>query len=388
MKNISWKTCVRLGITVVLVYLACTYWQPLSGALNVALQAAMPLLIGAAIAYVVNILMSFFERNIFPDVKKGAWPKLRRPVCMLMAFVLVGVAIFWLFNTVLPELGRSVEMIVARLPAALSDGYAYLDEKFDLTNLLKEYGILDTENFDWRGAVDKAFSFLMGGVGGVVSIVSSLFSLVVTLFFAVVFSVYLLSGKEKLGAQIRRTSRTYLGEKLTEQIYYVLNVVNDSFHSFVVGQCTEALILGGLCYVGMMVFGFANPLTISILVGFTALIPIVGSYVGAAGGAFMLFVDSPLSALLFVIFLTVLQQIEGNLIYPRVVGSSIGLPGIWVLAAVTIGGGVAGILGMLIGVPLVSAIYRLVGRDITAREKGVSVFDIPPEPRRKNVLFK
>ena len=168
----------------------------------------------------------------------------------------------------------------------------------------------------------------------------------------------------------------------------MLEVLNESFHAFIVGQCTEALILGAMCFIGMMVFGFNNALTISVMVGFTALIPIAGAYIAGAAGAFMLFVESPLSALLFVVYLVVLQQIEGNLVFPRVVGSSIGLPGVWVLVAVTIGGGVMGIPGMLIGVPLASAAYKLLGRDVHAREKGVSVFDMPHEPKKKNVLFK
>ncbi len=392
MKTISWKNCIRVGLTVVLVYLACTHWQPLLQFLGKALGAATPLLIGAAIAYVVNILMCFLERNICPNSKRKAWIKLRRPACLLLAFVLVVLAFVWILNTVLPELARCVDLVIASLPGALADGYAWLDEKFEITTLLREYGVQISNTFDWQGAVEKAFNFVVGGVGGVmgaaVTVLSGTVSLIITLFLAIVFSVYLLTGKEQLIEQTRKVSRTYLGEKLTNQVFYVLQTVNESFHAFIVGQGTEALILGGLCFLGMMIFGFSNPLTISVMVGFTALIPIAGAYLGAAIGAFMLFVENPLSALLFVVFLTVLQQLEGNIIFPRVVGSSIGLPGIWVLVAVTVGGGVAGVMGMLIGVPLVSAVYRLVGRDIIAREKGISVFDVPPEPKRKNVLFK
>ncbi len=392
MKSISWKTCIRAGVTVVLVYLACTHWQPLIKLLGKALGAAMPLLIGAGIAYVVNILMAFLERNIAPNCKKSLWLKLRRPACMALSFVLVLLCIVWFLNTVIPELARCVDMVFASLPGALADGYAWLDEKIGLTNLLQEYGVQIGSNVDWKATVEKAFNFVIGGVSGVmdvaVTLLSSTVSLVVTLFLACVFAIYLLSGKEELGQGVRRISSTYLGEKLTRQVFYVTETLNDSFHAFIVGQCLEALILGSLCFLGMMVFGFSNALTISIMVGFTALIPIAGAYVGAAVGAFMLFVESPISALLFIIYLVILQQIEGNLIFPRVVGSSIGLPGIWVLAAVTIGGGLAGIMGMLIGVPLVSAVYRLIGRDIQAREKGVSVFEIPHEPKRKNVLFK
>lgn len=391
--KLTWKTCLRAGITVVLVYLACTYWHTLVDVLGVALSAASPLMIGAVIAYVANILMSFYERYFFPRSRKAIVGKLRRPVCMALAFLTAVLAIVWLLTTVLPELARCVEMIIARLPDALSKAYAWLDERFQLGTLLAEMNLtMPGADFDWKSAITGTVNFVMTGVGGAVNVavnaVSSVASTLVTLFLAIVFAIYLLSGKEKLGAQFIRLSRTYLGEKLTARGLYILRVLNDSFHSFIVGQCTEALILGAMCFIGMMIFGFDYALTISILVGFTALIPIAGAYIAGAAGAFMLLANSPLEALGFVVFLVVLQQLEGNLIFPRVVGESIGLPGVWVLAAVTVGGGVMGIPGMLIGVPLASAIYRLVTRDARAREAGKSLFDMPHEEKKKNVLFK
>ena len=393
MNNLSWKTCIRAGVTVVLVYLACTYWHTLAAVAGVALGAASPLIVGAAIAYVANILMSFYERYFFVKSKKPIFRKIRRPACMALAFLTVIVAVVWIFSTVLPELGKCVEMIVASLPGALNTAYTWLDEKFQVGELLKEMNLaVPGADFDWKTAITNAVNFVMTGVGGVVdaaaSVVTSVLSTVVTLFLGVVFAIYLLSGKEKLAAQFTRLGKTYLGEKITAKALYVLKVVNDSFHAFIVGQCTEALILGAMCFIGMMIFGFDNALTISVMVGFTALIPIAGAYIAGAAGAFMLFVNSPWEALGFVVYLVILQQIEGNLVFPRVVGSSIGLPGVWVLAAVTIGGGVTGIPGMLIGVPLASAAYRLLGRDVHAREKGVSVFEMPHDPKKKNVLFK
>ena len=393
MNNLSWKTCIRAGITVVVVYLACTYWHTLAHVVGVAVGAASPLIIGATIAYIANILMSFYERYFFVKRKEPIFGKIRRPACMALAFLTVVAAIAWIFSTVLPELARCVDMILSSLPGALSKGYAWLDEKFQIGELLKEMNLtVPGSDFDWKTAITNAVNLVMTGVGGVVgaaaSAVSSVLSVVVTLFLGIVFAIYLLAGKEKLAAQFTRLGHTYLGSRFTERALYVLRVVNDSFHAFIVGQCTEALILGAMCFIGMMVFGFNNALTISIMVGFTALIPIAGAYIAGVAGAFMLFVESPLSALLFVVYLVILQQIEGNLVFPRVVGSSIGLPGVWVLAAVTIGGGVMGIPGMLIGVPLASAAYRLLGRDVQAREKGLSMFDMPHEPKKKNVLFK
>ena len=393
MLKLPWKTCLRAGVTVVAVYLACTYWKPLTNAVGIAVGAASPLIVGAVIAYVANILMSFYERHFFPRSKKAALVKLRRPACMGLAFLTAVAAIVWMLTTVLPELAKCVEMLISSLPGALNKAYAWLDEKYQVGTLLAEMNLsLPGADFDWKAAITNTVSFVMTGVGGAakvaVTAVSSVASTVVTMFLAIVFAIYLLAGKENLGGQFIRVSRTYLGEKTTSRILYVLKVLDDSFHSFIVGQCTEALILGALCFIGMMIFGFSNALTISIMVGFTALIPIAGAYIAAVVGAFMLFVESPLSALLFLIFLVVLQQIEGNLIFPRVVGESIGLPGVWVLAAVTVGGGVMGIPGMLIGVPLASAVYRLVSRDTRARAKGKTLFDMPHEAAKKNVLLK
>ncbi len=391
--NLSWKTCLRAGITIVAIYLACTYWHTLAHVAGVALGAASPLLLGAAIAYVANILMSFYERNFFPKSRKSAVKKLRRPLCMALAFVTVGAMLVWLISTVLPELAKGVEMIVAALPPALSRAYAWLDEEFQVGELLRELNLtFPGTDFDWKKTITEAVSFVMTGVGGVVGVaasaVTSVVSAVVTVFLALVFAIYLMADKEKLAAQCQRVSRTFFGEKFTGRALYVLRVLNDSFHAFIVGQCTEALILGAMCFLGMMIFGFSNALTISMMVGFTALIPIAGAYIAGIAGAFMLLVESPLSALLFVIYLVILQQIEGNLVFPRVVGSSIGLPGVWVLAAVTIGGGMLGIPGMLIGVPLASTLYRLLDRSTRAREMGKSLFDMPHDAKRKNVLFK
>ena len=393
MLKLPWKTCMRAVITLVVVYLACTYWHKLTAAVGVALSAASPLIVGAAIAYVANILMSFYERHFFVKSKKTIFGKIRRPACMGLAFLTAVLAIVWMITTVLPELTRCVELIIASLPGAISKGYAWLDERFQVGALLKDMNLtLPSADFDWKSTITSAINIVLTGLGGAVGVavtaVSSVFSTVVTLFLAAVFAIYLLLGKEKLGGQFVRLSRTYLGDKVTDRALYVLTVLDDSFHCFIVGQCTEALILGALCFLGMMVFGFSNALTISVMVGFTALIPIAGGYIAAIAGAFMLFVESPLQALLFLVFLIVLQQLEGNLIFPRVVGESIGLPAVWVLAAVTVGGGMLGIPGMLIGVPLASTAYRLLGRDVKAREMGLSLFDMPHEEKHKNVLFK
>ena len=220
--------------------------------------------------------------------------------------------------------------------------------------------------------VKKVLGWLMTGVGGamasILTVVTSLFSTAVTVLVAFVFSIYLLLGKERLARQCGLLLRTYCGDKISRRILYVLSTFNQSLHSFIVGQCLEAVILGGLCTIGMLILGFPYATMIGCLIGFTALIPVAGAYIGAGVGCFMIFTVSPLKAVLFLVFIVVLQQLEGNLIYPRVVGASIGLPGIWVLAAVTVGGGILGVGGMLLGVPLAAGIYQLLRADVSKRK--------------------
>ena len=201
-----------------------------------------------------------------------------------------------------------------------------------------------------------------------VNLASSIGSGVVRFFIALVFGIYALASKEKLSRQVKQLVYAYLKPRTADRIYHVCNVANETFSNFIVGQCTEAMILGVLCIIGMSIFRFPYAVMVGTLVGATALLPIIGAYLGAIVGAIMVLTQSgPLQMLLFVVFIIVLQQIEGNLIYPKVVGSSVGLPGIWVLAAVTIGGSLNGIFGMLIGVPLAATIYRLLREDSQKR---------------------
>ena len=381
--QIEWKTCIRVGVSVILVYLAIHYWTSLTSLIGIAVGAAFPLILGGAIAYVANILMCFYERLFFPNSKKKAVVKLRRPLCMTLAFASVAVALVFLMRTIVPELFACLRMIVERLPSALAQFFAWTEERFHVSEYIAGSSLFPGAAFDWQNAVANAINLLLTGVGGVmgaaVSVVTMLFSTIVTVVLAVIFAIYLLSSKETIVGQVHRVVRIYAGERTEQRSFYVLKTVNDAFHHFIVGQCTEALILGSLCILGMLIFRFPYAVMIGTLVGFTALIPIAGAYIAAAIGAFMIFTVDPMQAVWFLVFLIILQQMENNLIFPRVVGSSIGLPALWVLAAVTVGGGLFGIIGMLMGVPLAAAVYRLLSRDMTARERGVTVFDMPDD---------
>ena len=199
---------------------------------------------------------------------------------------------------------------------------------------------------------------LLGALGGTV----------MQSFIALIFALYLLAGKDRLNRQFHALADTYLPERFTRRLWYVLVTAHDTFTRFFVGQFTEAIIIGVLCTLGMALFRLPYATMIGTLVGATALLPVVGAYLGAGIGAFMILTVNPLQALVFLIFIAVLQQLEGNLIYPRVVGTSIGLPGIWVLAAVTVGGGIGGIAGMLLAVPVTATFYRLLRTDVQRRQ--------------------
>ena len=223
--------------------------------------------------------------------------------------------------------------------------------------------------------MEQLIKTVIGGVGGAVdsimTAVTSFASVVVNVVIGLIFSIYVLLDKEGLGRRCRTLISTYLS-KAADKIFYVVDVLDESFHSFIVGQCIEAVVLGSLCIVGMWLFRFPYAVMIGVFIGFTALIPIAGAYIGAAVGAIMILTVSPLQAVQFLIFIVILQQLEGNLIYPKVVGQSIGLPGIWVLTAITVGGGVLGVGGMLLAVPLFASAYRLIREDI-ARRNGAPV---------------
>ena len=223
---------------------------------------------------------------------------------------------------------------------------------------------------DWQSKLLDILKTLTSGVGNVmgavITTVSSMFSALVTGLLALIFSIYLLLSQEDLKRQFGKLLRRFLPSKWLGRFSYGIHTLDDCFHRYIVGQCLEAVIIGALCALGMGLLRLPYATMIGALVGFTALIPVAGAYIGAGVGAFMILTVDPIQALIFLVFLVILQQLEGNLIYPKVVGSSLGLPGIWVLAAVTVGGGLLGIGGMLLGVPLAAAIYRMLGEEVNS----------------------
>ncbi|MBQ4093434.1 MAG: AI-2E family transporter [Oscillospiraceae bacterium] len=365
--KVEWKDCLKVAVSAFLLYLAVHYWPAAAAFIKMMFAASAPLFVGAVIAYLVNIPMRGIEAHFFPNSENPAVARVRRPVCMLLAMLLLVGVVALVMVLVVPQFIDCVQLIVALLPDALD---TVVDRAAEW-HLLGDEMLQKLQTVDWESYVSGMLKVVGSGVGSVVgtvaSAVSSVFSGVVTAVMAIIFATYLLLDKDTIARQLKRLMAHYLPAKTTEKLTYVTAVFDDCMHRYVVGQCTEAVILGVLCAVGMMLLRMPYATMVGALIAFTALIPIAGAYIGAGVGAFMIFTVNPMQALIFIIYIVVLQQLEGNLIYPRVVGSSIGLPGIWVLAAVTVGGGVAGIGGMLIGVPIAAAAYRIVQAELRGK---------------------
>lgn len=358
----KWKTWLAVLGSIFLLYLCMEYWPLAANFLGRAVEAAVPLLVGCSMAYVINILMTFYERHYFPKSKKAIMKKTRRPVCLTAAILTVFAIIALVVGLIVPQLISCVKLLVAEIPDAVMSVVHWLQDKGLLSGELER----TLSEINWQDVWNKIGGWLTSGIGSVVDIVvqtvSSAISGVITVFLGLVFALYLLVSKEALGRQCNKVINRFLPCPITEKIRNTLSVLNDCFHKYIVGQCTEAVVLGILCFLGMLILRLPYAAMVSALIAFTALIPVAGAYIGAAIGAFMILTESPVKALIFLIFLIILQQVEGNLIYPKVVGSSLELPALWVLAAVTVGGGILGIPGMLLGVPLTAAVYRM-GRE-------------------------
>lgn len=364
MEIMKTKNIVKVCIAVFALYLCIHYWPGVAKLLESIFTALTPLILGCVLAYLLNIVMSFYEKHMFAASKKKSVKKGRRAICLILSILSLLAIIGLVIGLIVPQLISCIKLLVKEVPIAANNVLAHFNHEKIISEELMEK--ISSSNFQLE--LRKHIGSIFSGLGNVLNIfadlVSSFVSGVTTTFLSFIFAIYLLSGKEKLSSQIHRLMNRYIKKKHYEKIQYVLSVLNDCFHRYVVGQCTEAVILGLLCTIGMLILRLPYAPMIGAVIAFTALIPVVGAYVGGAVGAFLVFMESPIQALVFIIFLVVLQQIEGNLIYPRVVGSSIGLPGIWVLAAVTVGGSISGIFGMLIGVPLAATIYRLIKNDL------------------------
>jgi len=333
-----------------------------------------PFLYGAAIAFVLNIPMKAIEKGLFSKAKNPKMNKVKRPVSIFLSLAAVVLVIVIVTVTVIPQVTKTMIELGNKIPRFLAETQIWLEELFasqpQLLAMLEEF---DPAKINWNSTLNTVMDFLKNGLGNVVSstvtVASTIIGGVVNIFVALVFSFYILAQKEKLGSQCKRMLHAYCPRKAYDKVLEVASLAEKNFSSFITGQCTEAVILGSMFVISMAIFRFPYAVMVGVLVAFTALIPIVGAFVGCFVGAFLIMVDDPVKAVWFLVLFIVLQQIEGNLIYPHVVGNSVGLPSIWVLAAVTIGGSLMGVVGMLIFIPILSTVYALVREDVNARNE-------------------
>ncbi len=347
-----------------------------------------PLIVGVAVAFILNVCVRSIEKRLFKwlDRQHGKiWPKIRRPISILLSLGIVTGIFVIVVTMIVPEVRNAAEMLIDEFPDYWNNLQKLLD---DVTEQLGvEAIILPSLEFNeelFEEAVNlffktdlssNVFDKALDMTTSVLNVTVSVIGVVFNTIMGFVFAIYMLLRKESLARQAKQIIYAFFPKKVADEMLYIGRLSNNMFSRFITGQCTEAVIIGLLCLAGMSIMKMPYAPMISVLVGFTALIPVFGAFIGTAIGAFLILMISPVKAFWFVIFIIVLQQVEGNLIYPKVVGSSIGLPALWVMLAVLVGGSAGGILGMLISVPISAVLYCLIGRIAKSRlkEKNISV---------------
>ena len=363
LSKMSIKKIRELIVFTALLVVALWKFDVVLGVLKTIWDIIFPFVLGGAIAFLTNVPMSFLEKKIFENVKKKnkIVRKLKRPISLILTIVLVVGVIALVMFGVIPQLTRTMGTLVTSINDFIPQMQSWIGEFFH--NNQEIMNLVDQIEFDPDQAIKWGISLLGNGAGNMMnttmSAVGSIVSGVATFFIAFSFACYIIFQKEMLHIQIRKVFFAFLPRQKADTFLIVCSLTYRTFANFLAGQCLEAVILGSMFVVTLSILRMPYALLIGILIAFTALIPIFGAFIGCAVGSFLIFMVNPQQAILFVIVFLVLQQIEGNLIYPHVVGESVGLPSIWVLAAVTIGGNLMGIVGMLVFIPLLSVLYTI-----------------------------
>lgn len=384
MKDKSRKDIILIITYIGVVIFALVNFEKIFDVLGYIINTFSPFIIGVIFAFMLNVLNNFIERTLFGKIKPGKmWNKIKRPISITLSLLFVFLIIIFVINLLIPQLNNSISLFINTLPEYKEDIVGVL-EKFDVEEntivVVSEY----LDNFSKvitdfiKDNSEDVITVTTEVVGSVVNIVSKG-------IISIVFAIYILAQKENLIRQFNKLMAAYLKPKVIDKIKNIAGQANRTFSSFVTGQCLEAVIFGTLCFVGMLLFRIPYALPIAVLLGFTALIPIFGAIIGTVLGAVLIFMVSPVKAIIFVVFVLVIQQLENNLIYPKVVGKSVGLPGMWVLLSVTIGGSVGGLIGLIIATPLCSLLYALVSQAVNDRLKRNKIVDKVEEKTLKSV---
>ena len=364
------KQIIKIVVIAIILLVALINIEPVWNACKVLLNIISPFIWGLAIAFILNIFMTLYENKLFNigkkqngnsshsknTVKKKS--KFRRPFSIFLSIITIIAIITIILLLIIPQFVDVISNLISNIPNFLESVKNFsidITEKFPEVN-----GFIQNINIDTEALRNGIMNLSKDVLGITINQVSSLLTNIVNFFIAIVFAVYILANKEELKIQAKKIIYARLEKEKADHIIKVCRLARDSFRSFLTGQAKEAIVLGTLCAIGMLILNIPYAGPIGALTALTAFIPIVGAFISGFIGAVLIFAIDPIQALIFLIFIIVLQQIEGNLIYPHIVGKNIGLPSIWVLVAITIGGSSFGIMGMIIGIPIVSVLYAIV----------------------------
>lgn len=369
--KLNYRKILEIVILGIICYWGLNHYEMIFKSISKLISVIMPFILGFIIAFILNVLMirvekvlnKFFTTNKFQIIKRIA-------SIILSILILLGVLLL-VVKLVIPEISNAIKLIAASLPEVFETLEKWSKGDSGISLQLKSFfDTVDVQSLTSEFSEFAKIGFT-GVLGSTVDILSMFVNGIFNIIVGFVFAIYILMSKETLKRQTRKLLSTCLPPKITNKIIEIATISRTTFTNFIIGQTIEAIILGSLCALGMKIFGFPYAPMVGTLVGITAFIPIIGAFIGGGIGAFMIMTVDPMQALLFIIYLVILQQIEGDLIYPRVVGSSVGLPSIWVLVAVTVGGGLWGIVGVLFSVPTLSVIYLLLKEYINNRSKSL-----------------
>ena len=364
------KSIFKVVLFAVIAYFGINYYSVVGGFIGSIIEILFPFILGGSIAFIINIPMGFLERKLLNAKTKKGKPKfknkkLARMLALLLSIVFILAVLFLVVKLVVPELINVFKLLIDKVPYYVDEFNKYMENNEENLAFLND--IISNANINEENVKNEIINLITNVLSSSISFVGSAIGVVADIIVSIVFAAYILTSKEKLKEQFKKLFKAYLTPKKYESVMNVLRIAKNTFSKFFTAQCLEAVILGTLCIIGMLVLKVPYAIPIGVLIGVTALIPIVGAFVGIIVGVLLILAVEPAKVIPFVILVLVIQQIEGNLIYPRVVGESVGLPGIWVLVAVSVGGSFFGIVGMLIGVPTASVIYMLLKKNVKRR---------------------
>jgi predicted PurR-regulated permease PerM len=367
MEKLKIKNILIIITYTVVLFMVLNHYSAVTNTVGAWFGIITPFIYGLGIAYVLNIPYQFFKDRVFKAFEKKGGNSNRwiNPLALASTYVSVLVAVFLIVWFIIPQLGSSVNLLVQNIPYYIASLETLLNKQIDYFNLGNLLGSQTSDT--WTNLLQKAATMLSSLLQGVINYILGLTSSIYNWLIGFIFSIYMLIGKESLLNALKRVMKAFLPMKWMDSIMKVSGRTNHIFNSFIKGSLIDSIVVGVLCFLGMSIFGIPYALLVSVIQGITNIIPVFGPLIGAIPSTFIILMDDPVKALIFAIFIIVLQQVDGNIIQPRIVGNAIGLPGIWVLFAIVVGSGLFGIVGLIIGVPTAAVLYAILKESVNNR---------------------